>query len=56
VPTAVVVDGELDQRLLDVAAQRGVDQVVAASTGEFVKQPTSVRVRTADALLAANEA
>ncbi|MFW5963917.1 MAG: DNA primase DnaG [Natronomonas sp.] len=56
VPTAVVVDGELSQRLLDVAAQRGVDQVVAASTGEFVKQPTSVRVRTADALLAANEA
>jgi DNA primase len=56
VPTAVVVDGELNQRLLDVAAQRGVDQVVAASTGEFVKQPTSVRVRNADALLAANEA
>jgi DNA primase len=56
VPTAVVVDGELNQRLLDVAAQRGVDQVVAASTGEFVKQPTSVRVRTADVLLAANEA
>ena len=53
---AVVLDGELNQRLLDVAAQRGVDQVVAASTGEFVKQPTSVRVRTADQLLATNEA
>ncbi|WP_254837988.1 DNA primase DnaG [Natronomonas marina] len=55
-PAAVVLDGELDQRVLDVAAQRGVGQVVAASTGEFVKQPTSVRVRTADQLLAANEA
>ncbi|QLD90664.1 DNA primase [Natronomonas salina] len=54
--TAVVLDAELDQRLLDVAAQRGVDQIVAASTGEFVKQPTSVRVRTADQLLATNEA
>ena len=53
---AVVLDGELTQRLLDVAAQRGVGQVVAATTGEFVKQPTSVRVRTADQLLAANEA
>jgi len=53
---AVVLDRELSQRLLDVAAQRGVEQVVAASTGEFVKQPTSVRVRTADQLLAANEA
>ena len=30
--------------------------VVAARTGEFVKQPTSVRVRTAEDLLAANEA
>ena len=56
VPAAVVVDAELSQRLLDVAAQRGVDQIVAASTGEFVKQPTSVRVRTADALLATSEA
>ena len=55
-PAAVVLDGEVDQRLLDVAAQRGVEQVVAASTGEFVKQPTSVRVRTAAQLLAANEA
>ncbi|PSP81710.1 DNA primase [Halobacteriales archaeon QS_4_69_225] len=55
-PAAVVLDGEIDQRLLDVAAQRGVEQVVAASTGEFVKQPTSVRVRTAAQLLAANEA
>jgi 5S rRNA maturation endonuclease (ribonuclease M5) len=55
-PAAVVLDGALDQRLLDVAAQRGVGQVVAARTGEFVKQPTSVRVRTAEDLLAANEA
>ncbi|WP_255148784.1 DNA primase DnaG [Halorarius halobius] len=50
VPSAVVLDGSVSQRLLDVAAQRGVDQVVAADTEEFVKQPTSVRVRTADAL------
>ena len=55
-PAAVVLDGALDQRLLDVAAQRGVGQIVAARTGEFVKQPTSVRVRTAEDLLAANEA
>ena len=54
-PSTVVLDGELDQRVLDVAAQRGVGQIVAASTGEFVKKPTSVRVRTADRLLAANE-
>jgi DNA primase len=52
VPTAVVLDDELSQRVLDIAAQRGVDQIVAQSTGEFVKQPTSVRVRTADQLTA----
>ncbi|CAI50360.1 DNA primase DnaG [Natronomonas pharaonis DSM 2160] len=51
VPAAVVVDGEASQRLLDIAAQRGIDHVVAASTGEFVKRPTSVRVRTATQLL-----
>ncbi|UPV74872.1 DNA primase DnaG [Halorussus limi] len=47
-PFAVVLDGTLDQRLLDVSAQRGVGQVVARDLGEFVKRPANVRVRTAD--------
>ncbi|WP_276258523.1 DNA primase DnaG [Haloglomus litoreum] len=51
VPTVVVLDGELSQRLLDICAQRGVDQVVAASLGELVKRPTGVRVRTLSDLL-----
>jgi DNA primase len=51
VPTVVVLDGELGQRLLDICAQRGVGQVVARAEGEFVKRPASVRVRTADRLL-----
>lgn len=51
VPSAVVIDGELNQRVLDVAAQRGVAQIVARETDEFVKQPTSVRIRTADQLI-----
>jgi DNA primase len=46
-PAALVVDGTLPQRTLDVAAQRGVGQVVCAREGEYVKQPTDVRVRTA---------
>jgi 5S rRNA maturation endonuclease (ribonuclease M5) len=49
-PYAVILDGELTQRVLDVAAQRGVDHVVAEREGEYVKQPTAVRVRTADEL------
>ncbi|WP_018257799.1 DNA primase DnaG [Halomicrobium katesii] len=50
VPAAVVLDDTLSQRLLDVAAQRGVDEIVARQTGEFVKQPTAVRVRTIEDL------
>jgi nucleotide-binding universal stress UspA family protein len=56
VPFAVVYDGELPQRLLDVAAQRGVEHVVAGATGEYVKKPIGVRVRTADELLDRAEA
>ena len=47
VPETVVLDGKLSQRVLDVAAQRGVGQIIAADIGEFVKQPTNVRVRPA---------
>jgi DNA primase len=50
VPHSIVLDTTVTQRLLDVAAQRGVGQIVALETGEFVKQPTNVRVRTADDL------
>jgi hypothetical protein len=48
----VVVDGEVTQRILDVASQRGVEHLVGRSTGEFVKKPVGVRVRTADQLRA----
>ncbi|UPM43282.1 DNA primase DnaG [Halocatena salina] len=51
VPAAVVLDDELSQRILDIAAQRGVAQIVARETAAFVKQPTSVRVRTGDQLV-----
>ncbi|TQQ80644.1 DNA primase DnaG [Halonotius roseus] len=46
-PYALVIDGECSQRLLDVAVQHGLDHVVAASTGEFVKKPVGTRVVTA---------
>ena len=45
VPKTVVIDADCSQKLLDVAAQRGVDVVVAAGHGEYVKQPTAVQVR-----------
>jgi DNA primase len=52
-PFALVFDGELTQQQLDIAAQRGLDHIVARSTGEFVKQPVGTRVLTAEQLRAA---
>jgi len=52
-PFALVLDGQLTQQQLDVATQRGLDHVVARSTGEFVKQPVGTRVLTAEQLRAA---
>jgi DNA primase len=46
-PTTVVLDDVLSQRVLDVAAQRGVDRMIARELGEFTKRPTGVRVLTA---------
>ena len=54
VPYALVLDGELTQRVLDVAAQRGVEQIVARSAAEMVKTPVDVRVRTVDQLAVAD--
>ncbi len=45
-PQTVVLDDTCTQKVLDVAAQRGVEVVVATGDGEYVKQPTSVQVRT----------
>ena len=53
-PHAVVVDGTVDQRLLDVAAQRGVGDLVGRDLGEFVKRPAGTRVLAADDVWAGN--
>ena len=45
-PYAVVVDGRITQRLLDVAAQRGVGQLFGREVGELVKKPLGTRVLT----------
>ncbi|WP_339102320.1 DNA primase DnaG [Haloterrigena salinisoli] len=48
VPTAIVLDEILDQRLLDLAADRGVERIVARSLGQFTKRPTDVRIHAID--------
>ena len=50
VPRTVLLDGPITQKILDIAAQRGVGQVIGTAEGEFVKQPANVRVRTVETL------
>ncbi|MEE6209059.1 DNA primase DnaG [Salarchaeum sp. III] len=50
VPALVVLDGAVTQRVLDVAAQRGVGRIVGTERGEYVKQPAAVRVHTVSEL------
>ncbi|GAB7008763.1 DNA primase DnaG [Halorubrum trueperi] len=45
-PHTVVVDGRIDQRLLDVSAQRGVSELLGREVDEFVKRPIGTRVLT----------
>ena len=47
-PSTIVLDGILDQQLLDVAAEVGVGRIVARSLGQFTKRPTGVRAYAVD--------
>ncbi|ELY41014.1 DNA primase DnaG [Natronorubrum tibetense] len=47
-PTTIILDTILSQRLLDLAADRGVDRIVARSLGQFTKRPTAVRIHAID--------
>ncbi|QZA88853.1 DNA primase [Salinarchaeum sp. IM2453] len=51
VPETVILDGSISQRILDVAAQRGVDRIIGTAKEQYTKQPTNVRVQTADKIL-----
>jgi DNA primase len=47
---AVVFDGVITQRILDIASDNGVEYVIGIKAGNIVKQPTNVKVVTADEL------
>ncbi|GGN08177.1 DNA primase DnaG [Halarchaeum nitratireducens] len=50
VPILVVRDGPITQRLLDVAAQRGIEALVGAGRADIVKEPVGVALHTLDEL------
>ncbi len=47
---ALVFDGVVTQRILDIASDNGVEYVIGVKTGNIVKQPTNVKMFTADEL------
>lgn len=47
---ALVFDGVVTQRILDIASDNGVEYVIGVKAGNVVKQPTNVKVYTADDL------
>lgn len=47
-PATIVLDEILGQRLLDLAADRGVERIVARSLGQFTKRPTGVQIHAID--------
>lgn len=48
--TAIIFDGVITQRLIDLAAKRDISYLVGAKLGNVVKVPTNVRVITFDKL------
>lgn len=49
-PKTLLLDGPITQRVLDLAAQRGITNVIGTERGDFTKQPTDVRLRTIEQL------
>ncbi|MFB6198225.1 MAG: hypothetical protein ABEI52_08165, partial [Halobacteriaceae archaeon] len=50
----IVLDGVIDQALLDDLLKTDIQEIIARERGELVKQPVNPRIRTADEILDAN--
>ncbi len=46
----VVFDGVVTQRILDIAADKGIERLIGAKVGSVTKRPASVKVMTASSL------
>ncbi|RLF60938.1 MAG: DNA primase, partial [Thermoplasmata archaeon] len=47
---AVIFDGVITQRLLDIASDKGINTIVGIKIGNVIKKPTSVKILTKDQL------
>ncbi|MCD6410886.1 MAG: DNA primase [Thermoplasmata archaeon] len=48
--SAVVFDGVITQRLVDIASEKGIDTIVGMRIGNLIKKPVSITVLTRDQL------
>ena len=47
---AVIFDGVITQRLLDIASDKGINTIVGIKIGNVIKKPASVKILTKDQL------
>ncbi|MFZ3169879.1 MAG: DNA primase DnaG [Candidatus Methanoperedens sp.] len=47
---SIVFDGVITQRIVDIAAEKGIENLVGAKMGNIVKSPTSVNIETSNLL------
>lgn len=47
---SIVFDGVITQRIVDIAAEKGIENLVGAKMGNIVKSPTSVHIETSNLL------
>ncbi|HEY6586140.1 MAG TPA: DNA primase, partial [Candidatus Methanoperedens sp.] len=46
----VVFDGVITQRIVDIAAEKGIENLIGAKMGNIVKSPTSIHIETSNLL------
>ncbi len=47
---SVVFDGVITQRIVDIAAEKGIETLIGAKMGSLVKSPTSIHIETSSEL------
>ena len=47
---SIVFDGVITQRIVDIAAEKGIENLVGAKMGNIVKSPTSIHIETSNLL------
>lgn len=49
--STMILDARLEQQLLDIAADHGIDRIFATELGDFTKRPTNVRIHEVETIL-----